>query len=181
MKKTIIIAALACVVAWGTDFSHMSTEQLMNMRGNVSLDERPAFQQEMQKRMQSMTPAQRQDYMNSCNGAGMGSGMNSGKNNGVGRQGMGMGKTMNYGNGMGKNRMMYMPKFSEFDLNHNGYITKKEFTKARNLRMMKNSKQGKMMKNAGNAPSFRSIDTNHDGVITQREFKKHQYDKMWNN
>ncbi|MDD5359933.1 MAG: EF-hand domain-containing protein [Sulfurovaceae bacterium] len=169
MKKILMITALACM-AWGTNFSHMSTEELMNMRGKVNVDERPAFQQEMQKRMQSMTPAQRQNYMNSGNGMGMG--MNSGNGNGMG---------MNSGNGMGKNRMMNMPKFSEFDLNHNGYITKKEFTKARNLRMMKNSKQGRMMKNAGNAPSFRSIDTNHDGVITQREFKKHQYDRMWNN
>jgi hypothetical protein len=123
MKKVIIMAILACAVAWGTQFGG--------------------------------------------NGNGNGMGMNSGN-------GMGM------GNGMGKNRMMNMPKFSEFDLNHNGYITKKEFDKARNLRMMKNSKQGRMMKNAGNAPSFRSIDTNHDGVITQREFKKHQYDRMWN-
>jgi hypothetical protein len=112
-------------------------------------------------------------------GNGNGMGMNSG--NGMNRNmnsGNGMG--MNSGNGMGKNRMMNMPKFSDFDLNHNGYITKREFEKARNFRMMQNSKQGKMMKNAGNAPSFRSIDTNHDGVITQREFKKHQYDTMWN-
>ena len=64
-----MIAALACV-AWATDFSHMNTERLMNMRGNVSPNECPAFEHEMQKRMQRMTPQQRQYYMNS--GYGMG-------------------------------------------------------------------------------------------------------------
>jgi Ca2+-binding EF-hand superfamily protein len=71
MKKIMIISALACMALWATDFSQMSTEELMNMRGTVSLDERPAFQQEMQKRMQTLTPEERQKYMGMGQGQGM--------------------------------------------------------------------------------------------------------------
>ncbi len=67
----MIISALACMALWATDFSQMSTEELMNMRGTVSLDERPAFQQEMQKRMQTLTPEERQKYMGMGQGQGM--------------------------------------------------------------------------------------------------------------
>jgi hypothetical protein len=156
MKKIMIISALACMALWATDFSQMSTEELMNMQGTVSLDERPAFQQEMQKRMQTLTPEERQKYM----GAG---------------QGKGMGNSM--GQGMGKG-MINRPDFSDFDLNGDGVVPETEFDQARAERMKQNAEAGKMMKNAGNAPAFNDIDANGDGNITADEFTKHQATQM---
>jgi hypothetical protein len=68
MKKIMIIAAVATTFGFATDFSKMSTEELMNMRGSVPMDQRPAFQAEMQKRMQNMTPQERQQYRGPKNG-----------------------------------------------------------------------------------------------------------------
>ncbi len=148
MKKMIMIAALACV-AWATDFSHMSTERLMNMRGNVNPNECPAFQQEMQQRMQRMTPQQRQYYMNS-----------------------------GYGMGMGKNSMMKMMSFREFDLNRNGFITPREFKRgqekcmARMQKMRGYNAQGMGRNYMKPMMSFRDFDINHNGYITKWEFQK---------
>lgn len=158
MKKIMIISALACMALWATDFSQMSTEELMSMRGTVSLDERPAFQQEMQKRMQTLTPEERQKYMGAGQGKGMGNGMGQG-------QGMGQG-------------MINRPSFSEFDLNGDGVVPQEEFEKARAERMKQNAESGKMMKNAGNAPAFSDIDANDDDNITLREFEQHQAEQM---
>ncbi len=99
MKKVMMIAALACA-AWATDFSQMSIEQLIKMRidKDVDVDERPTFNQEMQKRIKSMTPEERQYYLN--RGGGFGGGKNCETN---------------------------MPNFSEYDLNNDGHITKSEF------------------------------------------------------
>ncbi len=165
MKKIMIISALACMALWATDFSQMSTEELMNMRGTVPLDERPAFQQEMQKRMQTLTPEERQKYMGS-----QGQGMNKGSGNGMG-QGQGM------GNGMGQG-MMKRPSFSDFDLNGDGIVPEAEFDQARAERMKQNAEAGKMMKNAGSAPAFSDIDANGDGNITADEFTNHQAEQM---
>lgn len=157
MKKIMIISALACMALWATDFSQMSTEELMNMRGTVSLDERPAFQQEMQKRMQTLTPEERQKYMGS-----QGKSMNKGS-----------------GNGMGQSQgMMKRPSFSDFDLNGDGVVPQTEFDQARAERMKQNAEAGKMMKNAGSAPAFGDIDANSDGNITADEFTNHQAEQM---
>lgn len=61
MKRLIIMALLASAT-WAADFSHMSTDEMLNMRGSVPMDDRSSFQQEMQQRMQSMTPQERQKY-----------------------------------------------------------------------------------------------------------------------
>ncbi|MBT8349055.1 MAG: DUF1104 domain-containing protein, partial [Sulfurovum sp.] len=79
MKKLIIIGMLAASSVWAADFVQMNTEDMMNMRGSVPLDDRPAFQQEMQKRMQSMSPEERQKYK-SMRGQGMGQGKGMGQN-----------------------------------------------------------------------------------------------------
>ncbi len=154
MKKLMMLAALACA-AYATDFSQMSTEQLMKMRGNVPLAERSAFQQEMQKRMQTMSPQERQAYMQSNNG-------------------------MMRGGGMAQNRGMNQPQFTEYDLNNDGKITSKEFEEGRTKRMTNLAQEGKMLRNAGNAPAFEDIDTNKDGTITPNELEAHQTQQMQN-
>lgn len=155
MKNLIIVGLLASSV-WAADFSHMSTEEMMNMRGSVPVDDRPSFQQEMQKRMQSMTPEERQKYK------------------GLRGQGQGMGQGM----GMGQNCMMNQPEFAEFDLNNDGGITQKELEEARAKRMDQKAKEGKMLRNAGNAPAFATMDKNNDGIINQEEFRLHQTEQM---
>ncbi|MDD2399834.1 MAG: EF-hand domain-containing protein [Sulfurovum sp.] len=155
MKKLAILATLA-YTAWAADFSQMSTEQLMGMRGNVPAEERAAFQQEMQKRMQTMSPQERQAYMQSNNGM------------------------MRGGRGMAQNRGMNQPQFIEFDLNNDGKITPKEFEEGRTKRMTKLAQEGKMLRNAGNAPAFEEIDTDKDGTITPNELEAHQMQQMQN-
>lgn len=164
MKKLIIIGLLASA-AWATDFSHMSTEEMMKMRGSVPADDRPAFREEMQKRMQSMSMEERQKYMQT---KGMGMGQNMG-------QGMGMGKGMMAG---GKNCMQQMPMFEHYDLNNDGKITQSELEEARAKRMSNKAKEGKMLRNAGKAPAFATMDINHDGIIDKNEFLIHQKEQM---
>jgi hypothetical protein len=82
MKKVIVLALLA-TAAWSVDFSQMSTEELMNMRGTLSFSDRPAFKAEMQKRMQNMSQEERQQLMK-----GHGKGMGQGNGQGKGQRGM---------------------------------------------------------------------------------------------
>ena len=153
--KRVIILTLFASAAWAVDFSQMSTEELMGMRGTIAVSERPAFRAEMQKRMQTMTPAQRQQFMQSRG------------------KGQGMGK----GRGMGKG-MQDRPTFTTFDLNNDGKITQTEFYDAQAKHMTQKANEGKMMKNAGNAPTFESIDTDKDGIVTHTEFNTHQISQM---
>jgi len=54
--------ALFASATWAVDFSQISTEELMGMRGTISVSERPAFRAEMQSRLQAMTAEERQAY-----------------------------------------------------------------------------------------------------------------------
>ncbi len=151
MKNVLVIGLLASV-AWAADFSHMSTEEMMKMRGSVPVDDRPAFREEMQKRMQNMTPEERQKYM----------------------QTKGMGKT-------GKRNcclLMQQPTFEEYDLNRDGKITPSELEEARAKRMGQKAKEGKMLRNAGKAPAFADMDKNNDGALNKEEFELHQMEQM---
>jgi len=150
MKKVLMIGLLASA-AWAADFSHMSTEEMMKMRGSVPVDDRPAFREEMQKRMQSMTPEERQKYMQT-NGMGMG--------------------------GKGNRCTRMQPTFEEYDLNGDGKITQSELEEGRAKRMEQRAKEGKMQRNAGNAPAFADMDKNKDGSINQEEFRLHQMEQM---
>lgn len=155
MKKLITIALLASG-AFAADFSQMSTEEMMNMRGSVPVADRPVFRQEMQKRMQSMTPEERQKY--------------KGKEG----QAIGQGKGM----GMGQNCIKNQPTFTEFDLNNDGAITQKELEEVRTKRMNQKAKEGKMLRNAGKAPSFATMDKDNDGILNQEEFRLHQTEQV---
>lgn len=157
MKSLITIVLLASG-AFAADFSQMSTEEMMSMRGSVPVADRPAFQEEMQKRMQSMSPQERQKYKR-MRGQGVG-------------QGTGM--------GMGQNCMKNQPTFSDYDLNGDGAITQKELEEAHAKRMSQKAKEGKMLRNAGNAPAFATMDKNNDGILNQEEFRLHQSEQMRN-
>jgi len=157
MKRLITLALFASGI-FAADFSQMSIDEIMSMRGNVPVADRPAFQEEMQKRMQSMTPQERQKYKG-MRGQG---------------QGMGQGKGM----GMRQNCMKNQPIFAEYDLNNDGAITQKELEEARAKRMSQKAKEGKMLRNAGNAPSFASMDKNNDGILNEEEFRLHQAEHM---
>jgi Ca2+-binding EF-hand superfamily protein len=154
MKRVIMIGLLVSA-AWATDFSQMSTEEMMQMRGSVPVDDRPAFQQEMQKRMQGMSMEERQKYMPAkCTG-----------------------KT-----GKRSCCMQKQPTFEEYDLNNDGKITQSELEEARAKRMSQKAKEGKMLKNAGKAPAFSDMDKNNDGSLDREEFQLHQTEQMkkWN-
>lgn len=161
MKRMMISTLLTTVAALSMDFSQMSTQELINMRGTLSAAERPAFRAEMQKRMPTMSPEERQLFMQRRNQS-MGKGM-------MGQRG---------GMGRGQKGMQNRPTFTSYDLNHDGKVTNKEFYDAQASRMSQKAAEGRMMKNAGKAPTFESIDTNKDGVITQDEFTKHQINRM---
>ncbi len=163
MKKLALIALLA-TAAWSVDFSQMSTEELMNMRGTLTQADRPAFKAEMQKRMQTMSPAERQQMMQGRGGKGMKNGM-QGQGRGMGQGGKGM-----------QNR----PTFATFDTNGDGKVTEKEFYDAQAAKMTQKANEGKMMKNAANAPTFESIDTNHDKEMSPEEFNAFQTKRMQN-
>ncbi len=169
MKKVIILTALLASATWAADFSQMSTEKLMSMRGTISVNERPAFRAEMQKRMQTMTPSQRQQFMQSAPGKG---------------QSMGQGVAPRGAQGMGRNKgkgIQNRPTFATYDLNNDDKITQKEFYDGQAKRMTQKADEGKMMRNVGKAPTFTSIDTNSDGAVTPAEFDTHQMNRMNSN
>lgn len=59
MKKLSLVL-LSAVAAFGVDYSAMSMEELQAQRGSVAEADRSAYKTEMQSRMQSLTPEERQ-------------------------------------------------------------------------------------------------------------------------
>lgn len=102
MKYLLIITAMIASL-YAADFTHMSTEDMMQMRGNVPVDQRDDFRKEMQKRMQSMTPQERQQYSMGMQGKGMKCG-GQGK---MQKQGMKGSRCMMGGQGMMNNTCMH--------------------------------------------------------------------------
>ena len=149
MKKIILMTVLLATATWATDFSQLSTQELMNMRSSISTVERPAFKVEMQKRIRVMSPQQRQQMMQ--------------------RRSKG---------GMRKKGMRKRAGFSSFDANGDGKLSQKEFYDAQAAHMTQKANEGRPMKNAGNAPTFEMIDTNKDGSISEVEFSTFRQKKM---
>ena len=71
--------------------------------------------------------------------------------------------------------------FTSFDSNSDGIVNEHEFTATQAKNMEQRSKEGRMMKNAVNAPSFSEVDLNKDGKITKEEHQQFQYTKMLQN
>jgi len=72
MKKIVFLTIAAFYGLWATDFSSMSTEELMALRGSVSEDERDAYRTEVQSRMSSMSAEERASYRGKGSGSGQG-------------------------------------------------------------------------------------------------------------
>jgi hypothetical protein len=89
--KNFLIAAMIIGATLGAaDYSQTTTQDMVQMRGNVPAEDREAFRNEMQNRMQSMTPEERQQYglgqgKGQGNGQGQGQGNGQGKGKGAGR------------------------------------------------------------------------------------------------
>ncbi len=111
----------AATLAWAaTDYSAMTTEELAAKRGSMkqaTVEERNAFQNEWQNRVQKMSPEEKQKVMGQPenaprdgsgqkngqgmgNGSGMGSG-SMGSGSGMGGGSMGSGAGMGGGSGRG--------------------------------------------------------------------------------
>ncbi|MDD5372615.1 MAG: DUF1104 domain-containing protein [Sulfurimonas sp.] len=61
MKKVILFALLSLSVM-GADYSNMSMKEMQAMRGKVPVEERAAFQKEMQSRVEKLTPQERREF-----------------------------------------------------------------------------------------------------------------------
>ena len=94
LKKIILITTIVVSSLFAVDYSNMSTEDMMNMRGNIDPSERDTFRSEMQKRVGAMSEEDRKAFM-----------QNKGK--GRGEQGggsKGMNKSSGNGQGMGRSQ-----------------------------------------------------------------------------
>lgn len=95
--------------AFAADYSQYTTEELANMRGTLqdaSEEERDAFRAEWQKRLQDMTPEERQEHVGKPDNAQSqpGAGRMHGRGNAQGGGGYGKGAGRGFGRGSGKGR-----------------------------------------------------------------------------
>ncbi len=59
MKRVALALLVTAGLLYATDFSSLSTEELMQLKGSVPAEERDAFRTEMQRRVSSMSPEDR--------------------------------------------------------------------------------------------------------------------------
>jgi len=62
MKKTVLTLGLLTLSLMATDFSSMTTDELINLRGTVAVEDRTDFRSEMQSRVASMTTEERTSF-----------------------------------------------------------------------------------------------------------------------
>ncbi len=55
MKRVILATILATGILSATDFTQMSTEELVSLRGTVATEERDAFRDELQSRLSTLS------------------------------------------------------------------------------------------------------------------------------
>jgi hypothetical protein len=114
MKRVSLFLGSVALVAStlvAADYSSMSTDELMGLKGSVAPEDRAAFQAEMKSRVSSMSPEERASYGIGNNGQGLGAG-NGAKlmdgsgagsmNQGMHKGGLGSSSGGGLGNGGGK-------------------------------------------------------------------------------
>ena len=62
--------------------------------------------------------------------------------------------------------------FDTIDTDHNGVVSAAEFAQHRAQRMAARAAEGRMLRNAGQAPSFESLDRNGNGVLEPDELPR---------
>lgn len=78
MKKTILALATLGVLAFGADYSAMSTTDLAALRGTVPSTDKTAFQTAMQSKMATATTEERAAMKQSKSGSADGTGLKKG-------------------------------------------------------------------------------------------------------
>ncbi len=73
MKKFILSIVFLSGLLYATDYSSMSTEDLINLRGSVPTQDRAAFQSELQSRVSAMSASEKESLgIGSSQGSGSG-------------------------------------------------------------------------------------------------------------
>ena len=154
MKKIVLAISVLTLGLMATDFTSMTSDELIALRGTVAVEDRDAYRAEMQDRMSTFTPAQQDALRNSRSS-----------------QGKGMGQKQ-------PSRQPLLASFSSVDSDGDGQITQAELDAFRADRQASQAADGKLLQNINNAPSLATIDTNGDGVIDSSEFQAHQSTQM---
>ncbi len=154
MKKIVLAISVLTLGLMATDFTSMTTDELIALRGTVAVEDRDAYRAEMQDRMTTFTPEQQDALRNSRSSQG---------------RGMGQGQ---------QSTQPILANFSSIDSDGDGQITQAELDTFRAEQQANNAEDGKLLQNIDNAPSLASIDTNGDGVIDSSEFEAHQSAQM---
>jgi len=90
MKKIVLGLAVLGLSLVAADFSQMSTEELVALKGTVAVEDRDAFRTKMQSRLLAMTPEERAAYRTN-NGQALGQRLQDGSGAGSIRKGAGAG------------------------------------------------------------------------------------------
>jgi len=105
MRKGILAIILATGILSATDFTSMSTEDLIGVKGTVATEEREAFKAEMQSRVSTMTAEERAELAVNAGGTGSSYGSSLRDGSGTGSMGAssggGSGSQDGNGNGAG--------------------------------------------------------------------------------
>jgi hypothetical protein len=64
--------------------------------------------------------------------------------------------------------------FGALDLDNDGYVSTQEFSQHRETRMAPRAAQGRLLRNAGQAPRFERWDANGDGLLSPAELTSGQ-------
>ena len=64
--------------------------------------------------------------------------------------------------------------FEVFDSNGDGYVDEQEFNRVHSERIQQRAAEGRMLRNAGNAPRFADIDSDGNGRMSREEHQAHR-------
>jgi hypothetical protein len=68
MKKVVLLKAILVSMVFATDYSGMTLDEMLSARGTVAQEDKDSFRTEMQSKMQSLSPEERESYRQSNQG-----------------------------------------------------------------------------------------------------------------